>query len=88
MYLGQDEPEPGTPEFGQQAAQRRAAIGLTPIPPTSGPPLLYLPAQQLAAGVQTAAGALGKGLFSGASNLIVLAAIGYGAYLLFSKGRR
>lgn len=86
MYLGQDEPEPGTPEFGQRAADRRAAITSTPIPPTYGPPLLYLPAQAVAQGVTSAAGAIGKGLFSGAGGLLVMGAIGLGLWSLM-RGR-
>jgi len=86
VYLGQDdEPEPGTPEFGQRAAQRRAAILATPLPPTSGPPLLYLPAQAVAQGVQSAAGAIGKGLFSGAGGLLVAGAIAFGLYALMRR---
>lgn len=135
MYLGQDEPEPGTPEFGAMAAarranilsgnvfpsvmpspgspdfigpvapadssspdygpgsvsataaQRRAAIAATPIPATSGPPLLYLPAKYAAQGVEAAAAAAGKGLFSGVGPIVAVAA-GVGLYFLFFRGRR
>lgn len=86
MYLG-DDPEPGTPEFGQQAAARRAAILSTPIPPTSAPPLLFLPAQAVARGVAAGARAVGEGLFSSSGGLLIVGGLALGAYLLF-KGRR
>lgn len=39
MYLGAD-PEPGTPEFGERARQRRARLRGYKIPPTYAPPII------------------------------------------------
>ena len=85
MYLGQDEPEPGTPEFGAQAAARRAAILGTPIPPTNAPPLFYLPTQMVARAAWSAAAAAGRGLFEGAGGLLMIGAVGFGLWALMRR---
>jgi hypothetical protein len=88
VYLGQDEePEPGTPEFGARAAQRRASIYSTPIPPTSGPPLLFLPAQAVGRAAAAGAQAAGQGLFSGLGNVLVIGGLLFGAWYLFGRRR-
>jgi hypothetical protein len=75
----------GPGSISYTAAQRKATIAATPIPRTSGPPLLYLPTRAVADAASGAASAVGRGLLSG---LGPVALVGAGVALYFLMRRR
>lgn len=88
MYLAgpdDEEPEPGSPEFGQRAAQRRASIWSTPLPTTSGPSWLFLPAQALGRGVSTAVGSATEGLAKGLGPMLTIGGLALAGLYLWRR---